>query len=173
MKRLWYHRWQRSRTQVTSGGTGLSIKEQISSDLKEAMKARDQLRIDTLRSVISAFTYKRTESGREITAEEELAVLQKQVKQRNDSIAEYTKGNRAELAEKEKAEREILAKYLPAQKSHEEVVQIVRDLIAAIPPENRNQGAAMKVVMPQLKGVADGNLVRQIVLDELNAAKPQ
>ncbi|HEY9717964.1 MAG TPA: GatB/YqeY domain-containing protein [Trichormus sp.] len=149
----------------------MSIKEQISSDLKEAMKARDQLRIDTLRSVVSAFTYKRTETGHDLTPEEELAVLQKQVKQRNDSIGEFTKGGRAELAEKETKERDILAKYLPAQKSHEEIVQTVRDLIATIPPENLNQGAVMKVVMPQLKGVADGNLVRQIVLDELNDAK--
>jgi hypothetical protein len=154
-----------------SGGKVLSLNEQISSDLKEAMKAREQLRIDTLRSVMSAFTYKRTDTGRDLTPEEELAVLQKQVKQRNDSIAEFTKGNRPELAEKETKERDILAKYLPAQKSHEEVVQLVRELIADIPAENRNQGAVMKVVMPQLKGAADGNMVRQIVLEVLNEAK--
>ena len=69
----------------------MSLKEQISADLKEAMKARDQLRIDTLRSTLSAFTYKRVEKGVDLTAEEEVAALSKQVKQRTDSIAEYKK----------------------------------------------------------------------------------
>ncbi len=146
----------------------MSIKEQISADLKEAMKAREQLRVDTLRAALSAFTYKRSETGKdELSLEDELAVLQKQVKQRNDSISEYTKAGRTDLAEKEAAEKDILAKYLPAQKSEEEVRQVVRGIIAALPADGRNQGAVMKAVMPQLKGLADGNLVRQIVGDEL------
>lgn len=146
----------------------MSVKEQISADLKEAMKARDQVRVDTLRSALSAFTYKRVETGKdELTHEEELAVLQKQVKQRNDSISEYGKAARPDLAEKETVERDILAKYLPAQKSEDEIRQIVREIIAGIPAESRNQGAVMKVIMPQMKGLADGNLVRQIVSDEL------
>jgi hypothetical protein len=142
----------------------MSIKDQISADLKEAMKARDQLCIDTLRSAISAMGYKKVEkNGQELTQEEELAVVQKQVKQRNDSISEYTKAGRSELADKEVREREILTKYLPAQKDESEVRQIVKDIIDGLPPEGRNQGAAMKAVMPKLKGLADGNLVRQIV----------
>lgn len=146
----------------------MSVKVQISEDLKTAMKARDQLKIDTLRAALSAFTYKRTETGKdELSNEEELAVLQKQVKQRNDSIAEYTKAGRTELAEKEKLERDILNQYLPAQKSAEEVREIVRKIIESIPADGRNQGAVMKQVMPQLKGLADGNLVKQIVGEEL------
>ena len=109
----------------------MKFKEQLSADLKEAMKARDQLRIDTLRSTLSAFTYKRTEVGKEdLTDEEELAVIQKQVKQRNDSISEYTKAGRTELMEKETKEREILMAYLPAQKSEEDVREAVRKIIA-------------------------------------------
>lgn len=147
----------------------MSIKDQISADLKEAMKAREQVRIDTLRAVLSQFTYKRTETGKDnLTPEEELEVLQKQVKQRNDSINEYQKAGRAELAEKETAERDILMRYMPAQKSADEVREIVRNSIAALPSDGRNQGAAMKAVMPQLKGLADGNLVRQIVTEELS-----
>ena len=145
----------------------MSLKEQISADLKEAMKARDQLRVDTLRSTLSGFTYKRVEKGTELTAEEELAVLQKQVKQRNDSIAEYTKAGRDDLTEKEVKERDILAKYLPTQKSVAEIRELVRGIIDAIPADTRNQGSVMKVVMPQVKGLADGNLVRQIVTEEL------
>lgn len=147
----------------------MSLKEKISADLKEAMKARDQLKIDTLRSAISAFTYKKVEKGVDLTEEEELAALQKQVKQRNDSIAEYTKAGRNDLLDKEIKERDILAHYLPAQKSEEEIRALVRGIINGIPAEGRNQGAVMKVVMPQMKGVADGNLVHQIVTDELKS----
>lgn len=147
----------------------MKFKEQLSADLKEAMKARDQLRIDTLRSTLSAFTYKRTEVGKEdLTEEEELAVIQKQVKQRNYSIAEYTKAGRTELMEKETKEREILMAYLPAQKSADDVREAVRKIIDGAQPTERNQGGIMKLVMPQMKGLADGNLVRQIVTDELS-----
>ena len=145
----------------------MSVKDQISADLKEAMKARDQVRLDTLRSVLSAFTYKRVEAGHDPTDDEQLALVQKLVKQRTDSIAEFTKGGRPELVEKETRERDILQHYLPAQKSADEVRAIVRTALAGIPAEGRNQGAAMKVVMPQLKGLADGNIVRQIVTEEL------
>ena len=145
----------------------MSIKEKISADLKEAMKARDQVRMDTLRSVLSAMTYKTTESQKELSTEDELAIIQKQVKQRQDSIAEFSKAGRQELVEKETAEREILAKYLPAQKSEDEIRKIVLAIIEGLKPEERNQGAVMKVVMPQLKGIADGNLVRQVVTDAL------
>jgi uncharacterized protein len=145
----------------------MSLKDQISADLKEAMKARDQLAIDTLRSAVSAFGYKKVETGNDLTVEEELAVMQKLVKQRNDSISEYTKAGRSELADKELKEREILAKYLPAQKSADEIRQVVRDIINGMPADGRNQGSVMKAAMPQLKGLADGNAVKQIVGEEL------
>ncbi len=147
----------------------MSLKEKISEDLKLAMKARDQQRIDTLRSALSAFSYKKigNESKDELDTEAEVAVLQKLVKQRNDSISEFTKANRMELVSKEVAEKEILAAYLPQQKSEAEVQAMVKAIVDALPAEGRNQGAAMKAVMPQLKGLADGNLVRQIVTDLL------
>ncbi len=147
----------------------MGIKEQISADLKEAMKVRDQTLLDTLRSIKSAITYKEVESGDDLKEDEILAVIQKQVKQRNDSIAEYTKANRAELVEKEQKEKNILSKYLPAQKSEAEVRDTVRSIIAGISPTDRNQGNIMKLVMPQLKGLADGNLVRQIVTEEMKS----
>jgi uncharacterized protein YqeY len=147
-----------------------SVKELISGDLKEAMKARDQVRLDTLRSVLSAFTYKRVEAGHDPTDDEQLAIVQKLVKQRGDSIAEFGKAGRTELVEKETRERDILQAYLPAQKSADEVRDLVRAALAGIPAEGRNQGAAMKLVMPQLKGLADGNVVRRIVTEELAQA---
>jgi uncharacterized protein YqeY len=144
-----------------------SLKDRIAADLKEAMKARDQLRLDTLRSVLSGFTYKRTEAGVELTDADEADVVRKQVKQRNDAASEFEKAGRKELAEKELREREILTAYLPAQKSADEIRAIVRAIVAELPQGTRNQGAVMKVAMPQLKGQADGNLVRQIVTEEL------
>jgi uncharacterized protein len=145
----------------------MSVKDQISSDIKDAMRARDQLRLDTLRSVLSAFTYKRVEAGHDLSDEEQLTVVQRLVQQRSDSIVEFEKAGRTELVAKESREREILQTYLPAQKSPDEVRDLVRAALAGLPEDGRNQGAAMKVVMPALRGLADGNLVRQIVTEEL------
>jgi uncharacterized protein len=146
-----------------------ALKDRIAADLKEAMRARDQLRLDTLRSVLSGFTYKRTESGNELSDADELDVVRRLVKQRGDSLAEYEKAGRVDLAEKERAEREILLAFLPPQRSPAEIREIVQSVLSELPTESRNAGAVMKVVMPQLKGQADGNLVRQIVTDELQA----
>lgn len=144
-----------------------SLKDRISADLKDAMRARDQLRLDTLRSALSGFIYKRTEGGRELSDADEVEVVAKLVKQRADSETEFERGGRPELAKKEAAERAILASYLPPQRSPDEVRAIVQSVLAELPEGSRNTGAVMKVVMPQLKGVADGNLVRQIVAEEL------
>jgi uncharacterized protein YqeY len=146
-----------------------TIKDRIASDLKEAMRARDQLRLDTLRSALSGFIYKRSENGQELSDADELDVVRRLVKQRGDSLAEFEKAGRADLAEKERAEREILLAYLPPQRTASDIREIVQSVLAELPPEQRNAGAVMKVVMPQLRGLADGNLVRQIVTEELQA----
>ncbi len=147
----------------------MAIKDQITADMKEAMKARDQVRLDTLRSVVSAFNYRRIEAGADLSEADQLAVVQKLVKQRGDSIEQFARAGRTELADKETREREILRAYLPAQKSADEVRAVVRQALAALPPDARNQGALMKAVMPQFKGLADGNTIRQIVAEELAA----
>ena len=144
-----------------------ALKDRIASELKEAMRARDQLRLDTLRSALSGFTYKRTETGRDLSEADELDVVRRLVKQRADAVGEYEKAGRPELADKERAEREILLAYLPAQRSPAEIREIVQSVLAELPADSRNAGAVMKIVMPQLKGLADGNLVRQIVGEEL------
>ncbi|GAC1494986.1 MAG: GatB/YqeY domain-containing protein [Vulcanimicrobiaceae bacterium] len=145
----------------------MTLKDRIATELKEAMKAKDQVRLDTLRSAISAFSYKKIEAGRELADADQLDVVRKLVKQRTDSIAEYEKADRPELAAKERVERDILISFLPAQKSEDEIRAIVRELLAALPPPERTPGGAMKVVMPRLKGEADGNAIRLIVTDEL------
>lgn len=145
----------------------MALKETIAADLKTAMKARDQVRVDTLRSALSAFSYKRIEAGRELEEADQIDVVRKLVKQRSDSIVEFEKGNRPELAAKEAREREILSALLPAQKSPEEIRAVVRGALAELAPGVRNQGTAMKAVMPRLKGEADGATIRRIVLEEL------
>ncbi len=146
-----------------------ALKDRIASDLKDAMRARDQLRLDTLRSALSGFIYKRTEGGVELSDADELDVVRRLVKQRGDSLTEFERAGRTDLAEKERTEREILIAYLPPQRSEAEVREIVQSVLAELPAESRNAGAVMKVVMPQLKGQADGNLVRQIVTDLLSS----
>ena len=148
----------------------MAIKDQITADLKDAMRARDQVRLDTLRSVISAFNYRRIEAGADLSEEEQLGVVQRLVKQRTDSIEQFAKAGRAELVAKETREREILTHYLPAQKSDDEIRAVVRTALASLPADGRNQGALMRLVMPQLKGVADGNAVRRIAGEELASA---
>jgi uncharacterized protein YqeY len=129
------------------------------------MKAGDVVRRETLRSALSGFSYRRVEAGHDLSESEELEVIAKGVKQRADSIEEFTKAGRTELAEKEAKEREILLGYLPKQKTPDEIRALVRETLAGGTP--RNQGALMKAVMPALRGVADGKLVAQIVGEEL------
>ncbi len=147
----------------------MTLKERIASDLKDAMKAREQVRIDTLRSALSAFSYKKIEAGRELEERDQVEVVRKLVKQRSDSIVEFERGNRPELAAKEAEERAILSALLPPQKSADDIRAVIRAALESIPPAERNQGAAMKAVMPALKGEADGGTIRQVVLEELKA----
>jgi uncharacterized protein len=146
-----------------------ALKDRIAFDLRESMRARDQLRLDTLRSAISGFSYKRSEGGRDLSDADELEVVRRLVKQRSDALAEFERAGRSDLADKERAEREILLAYLPQQKSPDEIRAVVRGILDQLPPDARNVGAAMKVAMPQLKGLADGNLVRQIVSELLSS----
>jgi len=133
------------------------------------MKAGDVVRRETLRSALSGFSYRRVEAGHDLSETEELEVVAKGVKQRGDSIEEFTKAGRLDLAQKEASEREILLAYLPKQKSPDEIRAVVHAALAAGTP--RNQGALMKAVMPQLKGLADGKLVAQIVSEELRTGE--
>jgi uncharacterized protein YqeY len=145
----------------------MTLAERISAELKEGMKAKDQVRVDTLRSALSAFSYRRIEAGHELGEDEQVEVVRKLVKQRNDSIVEFEKAARPELVAKEARERDILQSFLPPQKSLDELRLLVRAGLEALAPEQRNQGAAMKALMPKLKAEADGDKIRMLVLDEL------
>ena len=149
----------------------MSLKEKITSDLKEAMKAGDTVRRDTLRLIDSAIKNVEIEKQKRETGlsdEEVLEVLGRAVKQRQDSIRQFEAGGRPDLAENEKVELEIIVPYLPAQLSPAEIeAEVAQVLATSENPTLADLGKIMGQVMARLKGKADGNLVREIVKSKL------
>jgi uncharacterized protein len=149
----------------------VSLIQQIDTDLKDAMRARDAARLGVLRMLKSALKYAAIEkSGAEGVLDEAEAtqVIRKQAKQRQDSIESFEKGGRAELADKEKSELAILNSYLPAAMSGEELAGLVRQTIAEVGATSRAQmGAVMKALGPKVAGRADGKTLSQEVQRQL------
>lgn len=146
--------------------------EQVMSDLKEAMKAKDTVALSTLRALKTALTNAAIESGNKdnvVSDSDALAIVRKQIKQRNDSIEQFENAGRAELAENEKAEIAVLEKYLPAALSSEEVSAIVADAVAETGASSRaDMGKVMKVVQEKVAGRADGKTLSQEVMKHLS-----
>ncbi len=151
----------------------MTLKEQITSDLKTAMKAGDAIRRDTLRLIDSAIKNVEIEKNKRevgLTEEEILEVIARAVKQRQDSIRQFEAGGRPDLAEKEKIELEIILPYLPAQLSQQEIEKVVTEILATSEnPTLADLGKIMGQAMASLKGKADGNLVREIVKSQLES----
>ncbi len=144
----------------------MTLKERILSDLKDAMRSGDAVRRDTLRLIDSAvknteIEKKKREVG--LSDEEVLEVFARAVKQRQDSIRQFEEGGRADLAEKEKIELEILMPYLPAQLSVEAITAVVNEVIVQTGAANVSDlGKVMGQAMSKMKGEVDGNVVREI-----------
>ncbi len=149
-----------------------NLTAQINDDLKAAMKARDSATLTLLRALSSAFKYAAIERGGAGTAldpAEALAVVRKQVKQRQDSVASFREGNREDLAAREEAEIAILEKYLPAAMSPEELSALVESCIAeAGATSKKEMGAVMKLVQERAAGRADGKVLSQEVMKRLS-----
>lgn len=142
----------------------MALMDQIVSDLKEAMKSKDEARLLVLRSLKASAMNSKIEKGAELTDEEFAAVIQKAVKQRRDSIEQFASGGRDDLAANERAEIEILQKYLPEQLSPEELKKIVQETVAQVgATSKKDMGKVMGALMPKVKGRADGKAVQQIV----------
>ena len=155
----------------------MTLSERIDYDLKEAMKARDAAKLGTLRMVKSAFKYAAIEkSGADAVVDDETAmsVLRKQIKQREDAAAGFEQGGRAEMAEKEKAEITVLAAYLPAALSQEELAALVKEAIIetgsalGAPVGKAQMGAVMKAVQAKAAGRADGKSLSTEVQKQLS-----
>jgi len=162
------------------------LKQQLQEELKQAMLARDALRTSVLRLLKSAITYyeiqkgadersegarlldRRGRAGYEATDEDVLFVVQKEVKQRKDSIEQFNKAQRQDLVDKETKELELLQKYLPEQMSEEEIKKLVIEAITETGASSiKDMGKIMAVLMPKVKGKADGGLVSKIVKENL------
>ena len=142
----------------------MSMYDQLMNDMKSAMKAHDMSKVNTLRGVIAKAKDLTVNAGKEMTDEAVLSVIAKAVKQREESIAQFTAAGRAELAEGEKAEMDVLKVYLPAQLSEEEVAAVVKAVVAETgAASKKDMGRVMKEVMARVKGQADGKLVSKLV----------
>lgn len=146
----------------------MGLKDSIDGDLKAAMKARDELRLSAVRMLKAAVKNKEIEKGSPLTDEDVFGVIASMIKQRKDSVEQYSRGGRADLAEREEAEIKVLQGYLPEQLSAEEVAKIIKDAIAEAGASSaRDMGKVMKLVMPRVKGRADGKLVNEKVKELL------
>ena len=147
------------------------VREQLRSDLRDAMRAKDAPRRNTIRMVEAAIKNAEIEKrGTELAESDILAILQRQVKQRRESIEQFEKGGREDLAEKERVEIAIIEQYLPRQLTRSEVevrARAVIEQVGASGPDDR--GKVMGLLMRELRGEADGSLVNAVVgalLDE-------
>lgn len=146
------------------------LHDSIKSGIKEAMLAKNELRLSILRDLSSKFTNELVAKGRmpqdKLTDEEALAVIKRAVKQRKDSIQQFTDGGRPELAESEMAELKELETFLPAQMSKDQIMEIAKVKIAEMGADKTKAGMIVGAVMKECKGQADGNDVKAVV-DEL------
>ena len=140
------------------------LSEQIRADMTESMKARSAERTSTLRMLQSAIKNEQINLGHELSDEEVLSILRKAVKQRLDSIDQYTKGNRPELAAKEQSELELLKTYLPPELSDAELESGLREIIGTTGAQSKKDlGKVMKEASARYKGRADGKKIQEIV----------
>src|SRR3989338_4142143 len=148
-------------------------KQDLQSKLKDSMLAKDELKTSVLRILLSAINYYEIQkggAGYSSTDEDVLSVIGSQAKQRRDSIAEFEKAQRLELAEKEKKELEILQEYLPEQMGEDEVIRIIEQTISETRASSiTDMGKVMGALGPKLKGKADMGMVSQIVREKLNS----
>jgi uncharacterized protein len=136
--------------------------------MRAAMKARDSARVSALRMLMSAVKNTEVERGHELTDEEVIEVAAREARRRRESIEAFRSGGRDDLVQKESAELSILESYLPAQLSAEELERIVDEAIAETGAASpKEMGAVMKVVMPKIKGRADGSVVSAAVKSRL------
>jgi len=145
-------------------------KLQLQEELKQSMLSRDEFKTSVLRMLISAIGYSEIQKGLGYEASEEdvMSAIEKQVKQRKDSIEQYEKAGRNDLADKEKKELELLEKYLPEQMGEEKIINLVKEAISQTGAATMaDMGKVMGALMPKTKGKADGSLVSKIVREQL------
>ncbi|MGA9290552.1 MAG: GatB/YqeY domain-containing protein [Anaerobacillus sp.] len=147
----------------------MSLNDRLTADMKVAMKNKEKNKLSVIRMVKSSIQNESIKLGHELTEEEELTVLTREVKQRKDSLLEFEKAGRSDLVQNLDEELSILSVYLPKQLSEEEVEQIVQEVISETGASSKKEmGKVMGALMPRVKGKADGGLVNRIVQKNLS-----
>lgn len=147
----------------------MEIREKLMSDMKEAMRAKDSVRLDTIRFLQSAIKYKEVEvRPNAITADDVLGVIKKLVKQRKESIEQFAAASRQDLVDKENLELKVLETYLPAQMNAEQIESIVTEVIQRTGAKTiKEMGMVMKEVMAKTGGAADNKIVSELIKKKL------
>jgi len=148
----------------------MSLLDRLNQDMKQAMKDKEKEKLATIRMVKSALQNEALKLGKdELSEEEELAVLSRELKQRKDSLQEYQNAGRDDLAEKSEREIELIQSYMPDQLSDEELDEIVQETIKEVGATSKqDMGQVMSAIMPKVKGKADGSQVNQLVQKHLS-----
>ena len=137
--------------------------------MKKYMKEKNKIALNTVKMVNAEIKKQEIDKQKELSDEEVISVIEKQIKNRKDSAEQYKNAGREDLAEQEEEEIKVLIKYLPEQLSNEEIEKIVDDVIKEIGAESKSDfGKVMGKIMPKVKGKADGNLVKKIVQEKLD-----
>jgi uncharacterized protein YqeY len=146
----------------------MSVMERLNQDLKQAMKDKDALKLSVIRMVKAAAQNEEIQKGGPLSDDDLLTVLTREFKQRRDSLQEFEKAGREDLAQKTRAEMDILTAYLPAQLGEEELRHLVRETISTVGATSRKEmGKVMGALLPKVKGRAEGSVVQRIVSEEL------
>ena len=147
----------------------MTLKEQLLTDLKSAMKSKDKVAKDTVTMIRAAVLQKEKDTKSELEDNEILDIIAKQHKQRKDALADFVKAGRDDLIETTNQEIAIIEKYLPEQLSREEIEKIVDETIEEVGATSmKEMGKVMGKLMPKVKGVADGKVVNEIVREKLS-----
>lgn len=144
----------------------MGLKEKLQSDLTEAIRSRAEVKSGTIRMLLSAITNEEVsgKSARVLTDAEIITVLSREAKKRREAVDAYIAAKRTDLADKEKAESEVIAEYLPAQLSEDEIKKMIADAIAETGASGpAGMGSVMKVLSPKIAGKADGGVVSGLV----------
>ena len=142
----------------------MTLSERINNDLKEAMKSKDSFRLSVIRMVKGAMQLAKPNPREELTDDDVITVISKQIKMRNDSIKEFEAAGRSDLVEQNKKEIEILNTYMPKQLSEEELTEVFEEVK---PTSQKDMGLIMKNISPLVKGKADMSLVNKLVKERL------
>jgi len=147
----------------------MSLKEKLLLNMKEAMKSKDSVKLGTVRGVISAVKNQEIDLKKELSEEEILTIVSREVKKRKEASVLYEKGNRPELKDKEIQEMKILQTYLPEQVSEKDLRRRIQEVIAETGAEGmKDFGKIMKTLVPEFKGKADNGLIKELANEYLN-----